>query len=198
MRLGASAARPPVIGATKRASRSPDRASLPPSKASRSRRLMPACSAGVSRCPFGSDWHYLTNSISRRGGLRGLTDPNRPDARCRLGVNRVILTTCRRLPVFPGKRTFSGSVRMSQRCGGLNRSKQHFILKGKDGVWRWIRDFVEGLQRPRRRSYGIAGSAGSRSRRSGGRLASRHRRFIFRCHRTVGFVQLLDVVRGWR
>src|SRR6476660_5847232 len=36
-----------------------------------------------------------------------------------------------------------------------------------------------GLQRSRRRSYGIAGSAGSRSKRSGGRLGSRHRRFIF-------------------
>ena len=35
--------------------------------------------------------------------------------------------------------------------GGLNRSTQHFILEGKDGVCRCIRDFVEGLQRPRRR-----------------------------------------------
>jgi hypothetical protein len=34
--------------------------------------------------------------------------------------------------------------------GGLNRSTQHFIFEGKDGVWRWIRDFVEGLPRPRR------------------------------------------------
>src|SRR3977135_1984982 len=55
-----------------------------------------------------------------------------------------------------------------------------------DHAPRWIRDFVEGLQRPRRRSYGIAGSAGSRSRRSGGHLVSRHRRFISRFHRTVG------------
>jgi hypothetical protein len=28
--------------------------------------------------------------------------------------------------------------------GDLNRSTQHFIFKRKDGVWRWIRDFVEG------------------------------------------------------
>jgi hypothetical protein len=27
--------------------------------------------------------------------------------------------------------------------GGLNRSAQHFVLEGKDGVWRWIRDFIE-------------------------------------------------------
>src|SRR5476649_150265 len=62
--------------------------------------------------------------------------------------------------------------------GGLNRSTQHCILKGKDGVWRWIRDFVEGLQRPRRRSYGIAGNAASLSRRLDGRLVSSHRPFI--------------------
>jgi hypothetical protein len=35
-----------------------------------------------------------------------------------------------------------------------------------------IGDFVEGLQRPRRRSYRIAGSAASRSRRLGGRAAA--------------------------
>ncbi len=29
--------------------------------------------------------------------------------------------------------------------GDLNRSTQHFILEGKDGVWRWIRDFVVAL-----------------------------------------------------
>jgi hypothetical protein len=34
-------------------------------------------------------------------------------------------------------------------------------LQGKDGVWRWIRDFAEGLRQPRRRSYGTAGSAES-------------------------------------
>src|SRR6476661_10853300 len=90
-----------------------------------------------------------------------------------------------------------GAVR-SAYDGGLNRSTQHFILKGKDGVWRWIRDFVEGLQRPRRRSYGIAGSAASRSKRSGGRLVNLHRRFISRCRHTVEFVQLLGVARDWR
>src|SRR5271169_3506062 len=82
--------------------------------------------------------------------------------------------------------------------GGLNRSTQHFILEGKDGVCRWIRDFVEGLQRPRRRSYGIAGSAVSRSRRLGERLVRRRRPFISRCHRTAGFVLPLGVARGWR
>src|SRR5258705_10851473 len=38
-------------------------------------------------------------------------------------------------------------------------------------------------RRLRKRSYGIAGTAGSRSRRSGERLVSRHRPFIFRWHR---------------
>jgi hypothetical protein len=42
------------------------------------------------------------------------------------------------------------------------------------------------------------GSAGSRPMRSGGRLVSFHRRFISRCHRTVGFVQFLGVARDWR
>src|SRR6476661_8818982 len=85
---------------------------------------------------------------------------------------------------FGGKAEADFGAVMSVDDGGLNRSTQHFILKGKDGVWRWIRDFVEGLQRPRRRSYGIAGSAASRSKRSGGRSGSLHRPFISRCHRT--------------
>ena len=36
-----------------------------------------------------------------------------------------------------------------------NRSTQHFILAGKDGVWGWNRDFIEVLLQPRRRSCGI-------------------------------------------
>src|SRR4029453_1588327 len=87
---------------------------------------------------------------------------------------------------------------MSAFRGGLNRSTQHFILERKDGVGRWIGAFVEGLRQPRRRSYGIAGSAGSRSKRLGGRLVSRHRRFFFRWRHTVEFVQFLDVARDWR
>src|SRR5512141_1638711 len=59
-----------------------------------------------------------------------------------------------------GVARFSNFAAVSE--GGLNRSMQHFILRRKDGVCRWIRDFVGGLQRPRRRSYGIAGSAASR------------------------------------
>jgi len=70
------------------------------------------------------------------------------------------------------------------RVVGLNRSTQHFILEGKmecsDGSG--ISSRVH--WRLRKRSYGIAGSAGSRSRRSGERLVSRHRPFIFRWHRT--------------
>jgi hypothetical protein len=34
----------------------------------------------------------------------------------RQGVNRVVLTVCRLLPVYPDKQTFSGSFGMSQRC----------------------------------------------------------------------------------
>src|SRR6202166_4310460 len=75
-------------------------------------------------------------------------------------------------PMLQNVKKALANTEPSTHGGGLNRSTQNFILEGKDGVWRWIRDFVEGLQRPRRRSYGIAGSAGSRSRRSGGRLAS--------------------------
>src|SRR6185436_7862815 len=44
--------------------------------------------------------------------LRG----KRPGGACPLWVIRVGLTGPRRLPVYPGKRTFSGKERMSQRC----------------------------------------------------------------------------------
>ena len=47
-------------------------------------------------------------------------------------------------------------------CGGdLNRSTQHFVLKGKDGVSGGNQDIVEVLLRPRRRSCGIVGSGES-------------------------------------
>src|SRR5664279_5244967 len=85
---------------------------------------------------------------------------------------------------------------MSALVGGLNGSAQHFILEGKDGVCEWNKDFVGGLRRPRRRSYGTAGSVASRSRQLGGLLASRHHRFIIRWHRMAAFVQLLGVARG--
>ncbi|MEY2527729.1 MAG: hypothetical protein QOE73_2500 [Verrucomicrobiota bacterium] len=64
--------------------------------------------------------------------------------------------------------------------GDLNRSTQHFVLERKNGVCRWIRDFVEGLQRLRGRSYGIGGSGGSSLKAIGRALVSRHRRFISR------------------
>ena len=41
---------------------------------------------------------------------------SRGDEECPFGVNRVILVVGRLLPVFPWKRTSSGSVAMSQRC----------------------------------------------------------------------------------
>jgi hypothetical protein len=34
----------------------------------------------------------------------------------------------------PGERTSSGYLGMSEKCGGLNRSTQHFIFEGQDGV----------------------------------------------------------------
>jgi hypothetical protein len=37
------------------------------------------------------------------------------------GVNRVILTLRRRLPMYPDKQTFSESLCMSQRCLQLDR-----------------------------------------------------------------------------
>ncbi len=40
----------------------------------------------------------------------------RDQARCRLRVNRVILTLRRRLPVYPDKQTFSEPAGMSQTC----------------------------------------------------------------------------------
>jgi putative transposase len=46
--------------------------------------------------------------------------------------------------------------------GGLNRSTQHFILKERWSVVPWVTNFIEGLLRRRKRSYGIAGSAESR------------------------------------
>ena len=57
---------------------------------------------------------------------------------------------------WPDVRVVSASGGWSQPVGAT------LYLKGKDGVWRWIRDFVEGLQRRRRRSCGIAGSGASR------------------------------------
>jgi hypothetical protein len=39
---------------------------------------------------------------------------------CPFGVKSAVLTVGRSLPFYPG---------------GLNRSTQHFILEGKDGVW---------------------------------------------------------------
>jgi hypothetical protein len=46
---------------------------------------------------------------------------------------------------------------MSSALGaGLNRLTRHFILQGKDGVWRWIGDFVGGLRRPRGYKFALA------------------------------------------
>src|SRR6202041_1674357 len=59
-------------------------------------------------------------------------------------------------------------------------------LRGKRWSVGWNEDFIEVLLRQRRRSYGIAGSAGSRRRRSGELLVRSHRRFIFWWIRMVG------------
>src|SRR6476620_4359747 len=61
-------------------------------------------------------------------------------------------------------------------------------LRGKRWSVGWNGDFIEVLLRQRRRSCGIAGSAGSRCRRSDELLVSSHRRSIFWWLRMVGFV----------
>ena len=38
-------------------------------------------------------------------------------------------------PLLLQQRTKAGMVGLSALCGGLNRSTQHFILEGKDGVY---------------------------------------------------------------
>src|SRR6267142_4635991 len=97
--------------------------------------LISASSCAISSTTAACSWFS-----SRRGAVH----PSRYETNAPLSAMISVRSNC---PVF---------------LGGLNRSTQHFILKGKDGVYRWIRDFVEGLQRPRRRSYGIGGSAASR------------------------------------
>ena len=57
--------------------------------------------------------------------------------------------------------------------------------------------FRRGFTTAEKTELWIDGSAGV-ARRSVGRLVNRHRRFISRCHRTVGFVQLPGAARGWR
>ena len=71
-------------------------------------------------------------------------------------------------------------------------------LRGKDGVYRWIDDFVEDLLRQRRRSYGIAGNVGSRSRQLAGLLVSPRRLFAISWPRTAEFGQRHGVARIWR
>src|SRR5664280_47452 len=72
-----------------------------------------------------------------------------------------------------------------------------YLKRKRWSVWRCGKDIVEVSLRPRKRSCGIAGSGGSRSKRLGGRLASRHRLFIARWHRTGGFVLRHGVARDW-
>src|SRR5262249_28268036 len=63
---------------------------------------------------------------------------------------------------------------------------------------RWTEVMLEVSMRWRKRSCGTAGSAASRSRRLGERLASRHRRFTFRWRRMAAFVLRGGGVRDWR
>src|ERR1039458_285000 len=61
-----------------------------------------------------------------------------------------------------------------------------YLKRQRWSVWRCGKDIVEVSLRQRRQSCGIAGSGGSRSKRLGGRLASRHLPFIAKSHRTGG------------
>src|SRR5664280_3855804 len=72
-----------------------------------------------------------------------------------------------------------------------------YLKRKRWSVWRCGKDIVEVSLRQRRRSYGTAGSGGSRSKRLGGRLASRHLPFIAKSHRTGGFVLRPGVARDW-
>src|ERR1700738_2824068 len=89
--------------------------------------------------------------------------------------------------------------------GGLNRSPQHFILEGKDGVW-------DGTEISSRfycgREDGVMGSLEAWGVAEGDRtsccaagvvdlLPSRHRRSIFWWLRMVGFVLRSGVAPGW-
>src|SRR6185437_4623320 len=112
-------------------------------------------------------------------------------------VVTVASTVARKLPLAT-KRRASGQ-------GGSVVAKTNFLsaigwwsqridatlyLKGtRWSVLRWVRGLVAVLRLPRRRSCGIAGSGESRLKRLGERLISRHRRFITRSPRTVGFVR---------
>src|SRR5450759_1306154 len=72
-----------------------------------------------------------------------------------------------------------------------------YLKRKRWSVWRCGKDIVEVSLRQRRQSCGTAGSGGSRSKRLGGRLASRHLPFIAKSHRTGGFVLRHGVARGW-
>src|SRR5450759_1945461 len=72
-----------------------------------------------------------------------------------------------------------------------------YLKRKRWSVWRCGKDIVEVSLRQRKRSCGTAGSGGSRSKRLGERLASRHLPFIAKSHRTGGFVLHHGVARGW-
>jgi hypothetical protein len=80
--------------------------------------------------------------------------------------------------------------------GGLNRSTQHFILNGKDGVFGDVARISSRFHCGR--ENGVVGSlAAGGIAQLGERLVSRHRPFITRWPRTVGFVLHHGVARGW-
>ena len=79
----------------------------------------------------------------------------------------------KRALIWPSRRPLSVVVRWSQLIDAT------LYLRGKDGVCRWIRDFVEDLLRQKRQSCGIAGS-GATSRRLGGLLVSPRRLFAIK------------------
>jgi hypothetical protein len=65
---------------------------------------------------------------------------------------------------------------MSDKCGGLKRSTQHFIPDARDGVdGRWVEDMFEGSTRWPRRSCGTAGGAHSQFNRVARQLNERSR-----------------------
>src|SRR5712671_3326922 len=60
-----------------------------------------------------------------------------PAAQCPKGVNRVVPTVRRSLPVYPDKQTFSAPVGMSQRCQfrKWQASFDHLVGAGEQRRW---------------------------------------------------------------
>src|SRR5258707_14112366 len=96
-----------------------------------------------------------------------------------------------------GDGTWRPALTMSAFRGWSQPVAATLYLRGKRWSVGWNGDFIEVLLRQRRRSYGIAGSVGSRRRRLDELLVSSHRRSIFCGLRLVGLVLRIGFAPGW-